>query len=266
MIRGSGRKRTNICACKKKTTKKAKFLFEQTDTKTGNMKIDREAFARGRLLARPGKEAPWQTVSAGLHALGLDHKRDGLIYIPPGYNPATPAPLAVMLHGAGGDAQHGMSLITHLADERNLIILAPISRRGSWDIISYNGFGPDIAFINQALAETFNRYNIDAAKLAVGGFSDGASYALSVGLTNGDLFSHIIAFSPGFYYTVEMKGKPGIFISHGTFDDILPIGSCSRRIVPRLQKQGYNIIYDEFDGTHTIPGHISERALKWFLE
>lgn len=30
------------------------------------------------------------------------------------------------------------------------------------------------------------------------GFSDGASYALSLGLPNGNLFSHIVAFSPGF--------------------------------------------------------------------
>ncbi len=212
------------------------------------MQIDREAFARGRLIARPGEKVSKQIVSPGLQPLGLDRKRDGLIYIPSGYNPSAPAPLAVMLHGAGGDAEHGMSLIRHLADEANLILLAPKSRGGSWDIISCDRFGPDIALINQALIETFIRYNIDAAKLAIGGFSDGASYALSVGLTNGDLFSHIIAFSPGFFYTTEINGKSRLFISHGTFDDILLIGSCSHRIVPRLQKQGYDIIYDEFDG------------------
>ena len=230
------------------------------------MQINREAFARGRLTAKPGKEIAEQTVLPGLQALGLDNKRDGLIYIPPGYNPTTPTPLAVMLHGAGGDAQHGMSLIRHLADAANIILLAPISRSGSWDIISYDRFGPDIAFINQALVNTFQRYNINGAKLAIGGFSDGASYALSVGLSNGDLFSHIIAFSPGFFYTIETNGKSRVFISHGTFDDILQIGSCSRRIVPRLQKQGYDLIYDEFDGTHVIPSHVSERAVKWFLE
>lgn len=230
------------------------------------MQINRQAFARGRLTAKPGIQVSGLPVSPGLQALGLDDKRDGLLYIPPGYNPATPAPLAVMLHGAGGDAQHGMSLIRHLADAANLILLAPISRSGSWDIISYDRFGPDIAFINEALTQTFGRYNINTSRIAIGGFSDGASYALSVGLSNGDLFSHIIAFSPGFFYTIETNGKSRVFISHGTFDDILPIGSCSRRIVPRLQKQGYDIIYDEFDGAHTIPGHIGERAVKWFLE
>lgn len=230
------------------------------------MKTDREAFALGRLIAKPAKTMSENTFSPGLQAIGLDSKRDGLIYIPPGYNPNKPAALAVMLHGAGGDAEHGMSLIRHLADDAGIILLAPMSRSGSWDIISYDRFGPDIAFINQALADTFNRYNIDPARLAIGGFSDGASYALSVGLTNGDLFSHIIAFSPGFYYTIEMKDKPRVFVSHGIFDDILPINSCSRRLVQRLQKLVYDITYEEFDGPHIIPSHISLEAVKWFFE
>ncbi len=230
------------------------------------MQENREIFARGRLVAKPGIKTGQNTFSTGLQALQLDPKRDALIYIPPGYNPATPTPLAVMLHGAGGDAQHGMSLIRHLADDANIILLAPISRSGSWDIISYDRFGPDIAFINDTLAHTFSRYNIDPARFAIGGFSDGASYALSVGLTNGDLFSHIIAFSPGFFYSTEMKGKPPVFISHGTSDEVLPIVSCSRRIVPRLQKEGYDITYHEFDGPHIIPANISLEAVKWFLE
>ena len=51
-------------------------------------------------------------------------------------------------------------------------------------------YGSDIAFIDRALAQIFNRNAIDPSKVAIAGFSDGASYALSVGLTNGDLFTH----------------------------------------------------------------------------
>jgi len=230
------------------------------------MQPDREAFTRGRLTAKPGKKIAGQITQTGLQALGLDNKRDGLLYIPPGYNSDKPAALAVMLHGAGGNAEHGISLIRHLADDGNIILLAPVSRSSSWDIISYDRFGPDITFINQSLTKIFNLYNIDKQRLAIGGFSDGASYALSVGLTNGDLFSHIIAFSPGFYYTTETNGKPPAFVSHGTSDDILPINSCSRRLVPRLQKLAYNITYHEFDGSHIIPAYISLEAVKWFLK
>ena len=72
------------------------------------MKINTEAFAVGRIIARPGNEMVDKSPSPGLHSLGLDKKRDAIIYIPTGYDAAKPAPLAVMLHGAGGDAAHGI--------------------------------------------------------------------------------------------------------------------------------------------------------------
>jgi predicted esterase len=59
-------------------------------------------------------------------------------------------------------------------------------------------YGPDVDFINRSMSYVFDRYAVDPARLGIAGFSDGASYALSLGLPNGDLFSHIIAFSPGF--------------------------------------------------------------------
>lgn len=59
-------------------------------------------------------------------------------------------------------------------------------------------FGPDVDYINKSLEYVFSRYLIDPRRLGLAGFSDGASYALSLGLPNGDLFSHIVAFSPGF--------------------------------------------------------------------
>ena len=95
------------------------------------------------------------------------------------------------------------------------------------------------------------------------GFSDGASYGLSLGLTNGDLFTHLIAFSPGFMAPATKRGKPPIFVSHGTHDGVLPIERCSRRIVPQLDREGYEVRYREFDGTHTVPRSIARDALEW---
>jgi predicted esterase len=86
-------------------------------------------------------------------------------------------------------------------------------------------------------------YAIDPARVAIGGFSDGASYALSLGLTNGDLFSHVLAFSPGFMAPAGQEGSPRIFVSHGTRDAVLPIDRCSRRIVPTLRRAGYDVAY-----------------------
>jgi phospholipase/carboxylesterase len=89
--------------------------------------------------------------------------------------------------------------------------------------------------------------------VALGGFSDGASYALSLGLTNGDLFTHLIAFSPGFMAPGGEVGRPRCYVAHGTRDAVLPIDRCSRRLVPVLERAGYAVRYHEFDGPHTVP-------------
>ena len=216
---------------------------------------------RGRLATRP--TPPTESGPLGLQPLGLGERRDGLLYIPSGYQPDRPAPLVVMLHGAGGSAERGIAPLQDVADAAGSILLAIDSRGRSWDVI-LGGYGPDVAFIDHALDRTFARYAIDPGKLAVEGFSDGASYALSLGITNGDLFSHVLAFSPGFCWPGAEIGTPRIFVSHGTSDNVLPIDACSRKIVPRIQRSGYATRYVEFDGGHTVPPEIVQDALSWF--
>jgi phospholipase/carboxylesterase len=113
----------------------------------------------------------------------------------------------------------------------------------------------------------FGQFAIDPRRIALGGFSDGASYALSLGLSNGGLFQTILAFSPGFMAPVGIEDQPGVFISHGTADEVLPIGVCGRRVRralashPRLRLE-----YREFEGPHTVPAAMKEAALRFFLE
>jgi len=217
----------------------------------------------GRLLARPVLPVGKNAASNGLLSIRLEDSRDALLYVPTTYQPDKPLPLILLLHGAGGNARGGMAPFLPAADIANLILLAPSSREQTWDVIIHN-YGEDVRSIDKALAHVFNSYAIDTSHLAIGGFSDGASYALSLGLTNGDLFSHIIAFSPGFMVAASRQGMPRIFISHGTHDTVLPIDRCSRRIVRQLQREHYNVHYHEFDGPHTIPVEIVREAWDWF--
>ena len=78
-----------------------------------------------------------------------------------------------------------------------MIIVSPQSQSSSWDVIR-DGYGPDVKYMDEALSALFSKCTIDPNRCSIGGFSDGASYALSLGVTNGDLFNKIIAFSPGF--------------------------------------------------------------------
>ncbi len=215
----------------------------------------------GRLLARP--KQPTESASPGLHALKLNSDRDALLYVPSGYRPDQPAPFVLSLHGAGGNESSGLYPLRDLADEAELVLLSPASRRQTWDVIR-GGYGPDVAFIDRALVAAFDRCAVDPNWLAVAGFSDGASYALSLGITNGDLFGHVMAFSPGFMAPADQRGAPRIFISHGVKDQVLAIDRTSRRIVPQLERAGYDVEYREFDGPHTVPPEIAREALDWF--
>ncbi|HEY9577756.1 MAG TPA: hypothetical protein VIR64_08795, partial [Pseudobacillus sp.] len=86
-------------------------------------------------------------------------------------------------------------LLRQQADEAGLILLALSSRGPTWDMILGRGrFGHDVAAIDAALEEAFSSYAVDPGRVAVGGYSDGASYALSLGISNGDLFGNVLAF------------------------------------------------------------------------
>ncbi|HXG84707.1 MAG TPA: hypothetical protein VNI84_11830 [Pyrinomonadaceae bacterium] len=223
---------------------------------------DKNAARKGQLLARPAKQTG-QTPEFGLHSLSVEDKHEVLLYVPAGYKPETPSPLALMLHGAGGNARHGINLLENFTDEFGILLLAPKSFHATWDVIA-DRYGADVEFIDAALNQIFEHYNVDSSRLAVGGFSDGASYALSLGITNGSLFSHVIAFSPGFMVPTAQNGAPRIYISHGTQDRVLPIERCSRKIVPQIERAGYDITYREFEGAHTIPPEINREAVEWF--
>ena len=227
--------------------------------------METQAHQEGRLSARPrapGSPPP----PPGLHALDLGTPpRGALLYVPLGYLPERPAPLTLMLHGAGGSGAGVLAPLRTWADEAGLLVLAPDSLGPTWDLVRED-FGADVARLDVALAQVFSRCAVDPERLACAGFSDGASYALSLGLTNGDLFTHVLAFSPGFMAPGAAHGRPLIYVSHGTQDRVLPLEKCSRRLVPRLRAAGHEVQYVEFEGPHTVPPERGREALALLLE
>ncbi len=173
----------------------------------------------GRFFARPRKRAMTSSATPKPQPLALGKNRDGFFY-----NPARkdPAPLLVYLHGAGGSGDV-MQYLTGHADSTGTVVITPDSRARTWGMMTGDEQA-DVEFINAALQKIFDTCPIDPARIGIGGFSDGATAALSWGLVNGDLFSAIVAFSPGgLVLAGPPKGKPRIFISHGVDDQILPI-------------------------------------------
>ncbi len=224
-------------------------------------KSEPPAAARLHALPEPGPREP---APGGLFSIPLTNGREGLVYVPDAYRPDAPLALIVALHGAGGSAQRGMNVIAPLADEYGAIVFAPQSGGPTWDIL-VGGFGPDVAAIDAALVQIYERYAIDPARRVISGFSDGASYSLSLGLANGDIFTHIMAFSPGFADPWGLVGDPQVFMSHGTEDKTLPIDEASRSIVSILQQVGYPVYYVEFEGPHSVPEPVLRSGYNWLF-
>lgn len=220
--------------------------------------------AKGILAARPPATPPRGGQGPGTHALHLGPGRDALLYVPRSHDPRRAAPLVVLLHGAGGRAPDLVPHLAATAEARAVLILAPQARGRTWDVIM-GGYGADVADLDLALARVFGEHAIRPDRIAIAGFSDGASYALSLGLANGTLFSDVLAFSPGFAAPGRVEGAPRVFICHGMRDAVLPIDACSRPLARKLREAGYDLDYREFDGGHAVPAEMVVAAMARFL-
>jgi len=219
-------------------------------------------FTPGRSLLPVESQQP--PLAAGRHPLGLSDTRDAVLYVPPNLPADKPVPLFVMFHGAGGFPEKVLPFIEPHADKHGFLVLAPHSTFPTWDIV-IGGNGPDLERLQQALGVVASRYDIDTARVAFAGFSDGASYALSIGVTNGDIASHVIAFSGGFMSIFVQEGQPRVFIAHGLIDEQLPIATSGRNNANKLKAVGYDVEYVEFDGLHIIEPSVVARAIDFFL-
>lgn len=200
----------------------------------------------------------------GRHRLGVAGERDAVLYVPEGIPVDAPVPLWIMFHGAGGFPEKVLPFIEPHADAHKFLVLAPHSTFPTWDIV-IGGNGPDLQQLHRALAAVGARYPIRRDRLAFAGFSDGASYALSIGITNGDIASHVIAFSGGFMSVFRQEGAPRVFIAHGSSDEQLPVQTGGRTHAAKLQAAGYDVEYVEFDGPHAIQPAVVGEAVRFFL-
>ena len=223
-----------------------------------------------RIQARP--IAPTARIEPGAHPLGMGRPRvrdmtwrDGTLYVPRSAK-NRPLPLLVLLHGGGGRGDDFRDAFSPLVDEFDVAIVTLDARDNTWDGID-SPYGPDVLSIDATLKHVFDRVAIDPARIALGGLSDGASYALSVGRANGDLFTHLVAVAPGYYDSpAPPVGRPRIFVGHGVRDNVYSVSTSRNRIVPKLMEEGYDVTYVEFDGPHWVMPAAARLALEWLTK
>jgi phospholipase/carboxylesterase len=217
-----------------------------------------------RLTARPGK--PTQPWKVGLTPL-WDDRPGAFLYIPRSYDPAKPTPFVVSLHGATQRANFSLRVWTPQADAAGFVLLAPESEGITWDAIR-GEYGDDVSRIDRALKLAFAQVNVDPTRVVLEGFSDGASYGIGLGLNNRDLFTRIVANSPGLITPYDRKApgpRPRIFISHGHQDQILPYEYAGPRVAEQLRRDGYAVQFRDFQGKHEIPTEVAAEAVKFMM-
>ena len=195
------------------------------------------------------------------------------------YIPATidaHPPLLVLLHGAGRRWDRMIERLAPEADQRGLVLLAPISRGLTWDIVSRAEEPPSVSSplanrmalrfstsedaqrIEAAIDQLNSLVPIDRARTALAGFSDGATFALAMGMSRSHPFSAIIAWSPGIAIsTAAPAAGRKVYVSHGREDPVLSFSTDCAQIVPLLQSERALVTFQPFHGGHEIPQSVT---------
>lgn len=203
-------------------------------------------------------------IPIGKSRLGIaDDERDGTVYVPKSYKKGVPMPILVMLHGFRSTAE-AVRFTFPLAEEFGVIVLAPESRDVTWGQ-SIPGFDTDARYIGMAFRWVADVLTIDRSRVAMGGVSDGANYALNMGLAYGDTFNHLMIFSSGILAPFRKQGKTKIFLAHGTKDEQMPIDRTGRKFAAELKQDGYDLTYREYDGGHGAPIEVVRESFDWFV-
>jgi phospholipase/carboxylesterase len=219
--------------------------------------------ANGRLQAQ--RVAPTQGIAPGLRSERITPTgRPFGVYVPATVDATQPTAVLVLLHGRGGSGEGIAIDFRQMADTAGLVIVAPNSRGPTWDLI-LNDVGFDVAFIDGVLKWTFDRVNVDPARLTLGGFSDGATYATWLGLRNGQLFSKLAVFSGCATLPTGRVGTPKLYVTHGTTDAAFPIDDCARVLVPGLTERAYDVRYLEYTGGHIVPVEVADSVFSWIV-
>lgn len=162
-----------------------------------------------------------------------NEKRTYLLYVPESYDPNTPAPLVISIHGFAEWPAHQMQ-VTHwndLADEYGFIVVYPSGTdfpkrwRASVGDGNSSDSMPDVIFISDLIDRLESEYNIDPARIYANGLSNGGGMSFVLSCTLSGRIAAIGTVSGAFLFPWEScdRSRPvPAIIFHGTADPIVP--------------------------------------------
>jgi predicted esterase len=192
------------------------------------------------------------------------------IVTPPAIEPGRAYPLVVVLHGAGRQDEMIVKGLQAERERRQAVFVVPRSLGMTWDLIA-GGDGVDLRFLDGVLHSLYRRFRIDPARRALVGYSDGASYALAVGLSNPRAFAAVMSWAAGFlaidaHNLAPDDPRPRVLLEHGTQDQIFPFERVAVPLRDALVRLGYDVTFrtDE-GGIHWPSPEFQTAALDWFF-
>jgi phospholipase/carboxylesterase len=236
-----------------------------------------------KLRIAPKSPEPVDELPTGMVWIERGPQRAAL-FTPDEIDPGRRYPLLAVLHGAGRREELLMKAYRDEAERRQALFLVPRSFHVTWDLITAATRGaaaaagggapsprPDLDFLEYAYDLVFRRYPIDAERLGLVGYSDGASYALSVGLSNPHLFRAVMGWAAGFVAIENEAAAPGVprpavLVEYGTHDELFPFEQVAVPMREQLEAFGCAVTFrvDE-GGRHWPSGAFQQEALDWFF-
>jgi phospholipase/carboxylesterase len=188
--------------------------------------------------------------------------------------------LLILHHGRGSDEEDLLPLADALDPRERLHVVtprAPLTLSGGpgyhWYLVPRVGYPDPETFhaAYEALAafhdELWQRFDLDAERTVLGGFSMGSVMSYSLGLgPDRPAPAGILAFS-GFIPTVQgwepqIPRDTAAFIAHGRTDPIMNV-EFARAASHLLEDAGMNVEYRESDVGHTINPTSIPAAASW---
>jgi phospholipase/carboxylesterase len=178
----------------------------------------------------------------------------------------TPTHRIILIHGWGADADNLLMLGKEIAEKINLdfeIIslrapgLHPSGQGRQWyGLYPHDWKGAEFE-VNKLVGtlKNFNTDQISLGKTILLGFSQGAAMAIDAGFK---LNFGLIVSCSGYPHPKWVPGEkcPPLLVSHGLFDDVVPI-DASRIIYEKVKRKSSKLCkLVEFDGFHQIDSNL----------
>jgi predicted esterase len=236
-----------------------------------------------KLRIEPKSPEPVDELPTGMVWIERGAQRAAL-FTPDEIEPGRRYPLLAVLHGAGRREELLMKAYRDEAQRRQALFLVPRSYHMTWDLIVAATQGaaataadgspsarPDLDFLEYAYDLIFRRYPVDPGRLGLVGYSDGASYALSVGLSNPHLFRAVMGWAAGFVAIENEAAAPGVarpavLVEYGTHDELFPFEQVAVPMRQQLESYGCQVNFRvDQGGRHWPSSEFQEEALDWFF-